>query len=284
MSVSAQNGTPYHSLLTLRHGVKSSGSPGDDVIGGSEVLALSVGAGLSPRDFTHITDLKLGAEHGGATAQLTAKRNGAVVGSTTVSIGSKAFKIIDFDLGSPFDTIEFSSVSGKYGVWALANPKFHLGPAQVVTPTESVVSQNDDGDTAVTTCLVTPEGNGCDGKDGEVPIVQAFGEDGGGEFLDVLFAGGDGTVFLQTVLTYTLAPAPPQLPVSQIDFDPSDEGPFEPVTLCDALDANGPTTGPITATAKPACLRSQVATGNGNGTVTVVETYELAGDPRVRFG
>jgi hypothetical protein len=86
------------------------------------------------------------------------------------------------------------------------------------------------------------------------------------------------------VLTYKLDPAPPQLPVSQIDFDPSDDGPFEPVTLCDALDANGPTTGPITPTAKPACLRDQVATGNGDGTITVVETYELAGDPRVRFG
>jgi hypothetical protein len=279
MEVSAQNGTPYHSLLTLRHGVKSSGSHGDDSIGGSEVLVLSSGSDLLPRRFSHITDLKISTDGSAATARLTAKRNGEVVGSQVVSVGKWSFKIFDFDVDASFDTLEFSSDSGKYGVWALATPKFHLTSAQVVAPGQPVVSENGDGDTAETTCLGE---SGCDAKGGEVPIVQAFGEDDR-KFLDVIFVGEGGTVFLQTVLTYTLDPVPAQLPVSEIDFDPSDDGPFEPVTLCDALDAGGPTTGPITATAKPACLRSLVATSNGDGTMTVVETYELAGDPRVRF-
>jgi len=278
MGVSAQNGTPYHSLLTLRHGVKS-GSHGDDSISGTEVLALSIGSGLAPRRFSYIDDLKLVADHGGATARLTAKNGGEVVGSVDVALGSRAFKIIDFDVDASFDTLEFSSVSGKYGVWALANPKFHLTAAQVVAPGQPVVSQNN-CDMAETSCLTETSS---DGKGGEVPIVQAFGEDER-NFLDVIFVGDGGTVTLQTVLTYTLDPVPAQLPVSEIDFNPLDaDDTFEEVTLCASLAANGPTAGPPTPTEKPACLRTLVATDNGNGTVTVVETYELAGDPRVRF-
>jgi hypothetical protein len=288
MRVSATGGAPHFS--GVRHGVKNTGEGqgSQDSISEAEVLTLSIGAHLPRQHFSHITNLKLESQSGAAVARLTALVDGSAVGDpVTVRIPRLQTKTInvdvdDFGEGVSFDAIEFSADSGRFGILP-ASPatRFHLTAAQVVAPGEPVESQNDDGDKAVTTCLGP---TGCAGKGGEVPIEQAFGGDENGKFLDVLFVGEGGTVFLQTVLTYTLDPAPAQLPPSRIDFDPSDEGPFEPVTLCDALAANGPTTGPITPTAKPACLRSLEATGSGNGTVTVVETYELAGDPRVRFG
>lgn len=277
MAVSATGGAPHFS--GVRHGVKNTGEGqgGQDSISETEVLTLSIGADLPLRQFSGITSLKLQSQSGAALARLTAKSDGAVVGSETVSIAKFQSATVDVDFGASFDAVEFSADSGRFGILPSSpSTKFLLADIQVVAPGGDVASENGDGDTAVTSCLGE---TGCDGKDGEVPIEQAFGEDDDRKFLDVIFIGDGGTVFLQTVLTYTLDPAPSQLPVSEIDFNPLDADDMSvPVTLCDSLPGSAPTV------VVPACLRTLVATGNGDGSVTVVETYELKGDPRVRFG
>ena len=134
MAVSATGGQPFFSLLTKQHGVDGAhdGLFGKDAISPGEVLVLSAGADLSPRQFTSVTKLKLDADWGGARAVITARSNGQVVGSSTYDIGSRKSVVVDFPkagdvLSGPFDTIEFSSDKGRYGVVGYSpGPRFLL--------------------------------------------------------------------------------------------------------------------------------------------------------------
>jgi len=123
MEVSAVNGQPHYVNQRQQHGVKNTGEGqgGQDTISDDEVLVLSAGAALAPRQFTGIDNLKLVANAGGAKAVITARSDGQVVGSSTYHIGSKKTVVVDFPkagdvLSGPFDTIELSSDFGRYGV------------------------------------------------------------------------------------------------------------------------------------------------------------------------